>query len=507
MRIRVFISSVQKELADERMALQILLTTDPFLSSHCVPVLFEEVPAPLHPDQQAYLNLLRECQIYIAIIWKQYGNPVNGLSATHHEYRLARELKLPTLVTVKGDNHLDRDDETHAFLEEIRTDGHTYDRFMNTEELQEAVRNRLIKHIKDMYDLEPTSDQERSAHETIQVASLFERQRLDLMPWEDADIELATQIAAAAEESDPMEMTPDAARKALWQRGYLWRDDQNRYYVTAAGILLFSRDPSVCFVHARIQASSYGGDKRGPSPRDHATIRKPLSRAIDEAVAFVHKNTRHPLRVVGLRRVEVDEYPEEALREAMVNALAHRDYEDVSRRILLEVYTDRLEIISPGGLPGTLTLARLRAGKARSRSRNPGIAQGLAFLDRMEERGTGIQRMQDAMLDHGLDKPLIEVVDNEVIVTLRGPGDNFDLIRTPNTSGGGLEPSIEAKLNERQRAILEEVVANGSVSTGWCTKAFGVVKDTAVRDLNELVELGLFEPRGRGRGRHYVLKP
>lgn len=507
MRIRVFISSVQKELADERMALQILLTTDPFLSSHCVPVLFEDAPVPLRPDQQAYLKLLSECQIYIAILWKQYGHPVKGLSATHHEYRLALELKLPTLVTVKGDNQLDRDEETHAFLEEIRADGHTYDRFINTEELQEAVRVRLIKHIKNMYDLEPSLDQERSAHETIQVASLFERQRLDLMLWEDADIDLAIQIAAAAEETDPMQMALDTARNSLWQRGYLWREDQSRYYMTAAGILLFSRDPSTCFVHVRIQASAYGGEKRGPSPRDHATIRKPLSRSIDEAVAFVQKNTRHPLRVVGLRRVEVDEYPEEALREALVNALAHRDYEDVSRRILLEVYTDRVVIISPGGLPGSLTLARLRAGKARSRSRNPGIAQGLAFLDRMEERGTGIQRMHDAMLDHGLDKPLIEVVDNEVIVTLRGPGDNLDLIRTPKISGGGLKPSIAAKLNERQKAITEEVVANGSVSTSWCTNAFGVVKDTAVRDLNELVELGLFEARGKGRGRHYVLKP
>jgi hypothetical protein len=79
------------------------------------------------------------------------------------------------------------------------------------------VRIRLIKNIKDMYDIEPTSDQERSAHETIQVASLFERQRLDLMPWEDADIDLATQIATAAEETDPMEMTQDAVCKALWQ--------------------------------------------------------------------------------------------------------------------------------------------------------------------------------------------------------------------------------------------------------------------------------------------------
>lgn len=506
MRIRVFISSVQKELTDERMALQILLTTDPFLNEHCVPVLFEAVPSPLTPDPQAYLSLLRESQIYVAIIWKQYGKLVKGLSATHHEYRLAQELKLPTLVTIKGNNQLERDDETLVFLDEIQADGHTYDRFMTTEELQETVRNRLIKHIKDMYDVEPTADQEKSSRETICVASLFERQRLDMILWKDADLDIALQIALAAEGAGLNELTHDAARKALWQRGYLWRDDQDKYYLTAAGILLFAHDPSACFVHVRIQASSYGGDQRGPSPHDHITIRKPLSKAIDEAVAFVQKNTRHPLRVVGLRRVEVDEYPEKALREALVNALAHRDYEDVSRRILLDVYTDRVEIISPGGLPGTLTLARLRAGKARSRSRNPVIAQGLSFLNRMEERGTGIQRMYDAMLDHGLDKPLITVVDNEVIVTLRGPGDDMDRIRTPKPSGGELEPSIQAKLNHRQKEILEEVVTNGTVSTGWCTQKFGIVKDTAVRDINELLEFGILKPIGKGRGRRYVLK-
>ncbi len=506
MRIRVFISSVQKELADERMALQILLSTDPFLSTHCVPVLFEDAPAPLHPDPQAYLSTLKDCQVYLAIVWKQYGNRFERLSATHHEYRLAQQLKLPTLVTIKGDRKLERDSGTCAFFDEICADGHTYDRFSDTEQLQETVRNRLIKHIKDTYDIEPTSDQETSAHETILVASRFERQRLDLMPWEDADTNLATRIAAMAEEKEPSEMTPEDVRKALWQRGYLWRDDQNRYYATAAGILLFSFDPSACFVHVRIQASAYAGEERTPEPQDHCTIRKPLTEAIDEAVSFVNRNTRHPLRVVGLKRVKVDEYPEEALREALVNALAHRDYEDVSRRIALDVYRGRVEIISPGGLPGTLTLAQLRAGRARSRSRNPVIAQGLTFLDRMEERGTGIQRMRDSMLNHGLDKPQITIVDHEVVVMLPGPGDDLDRIRTPENFAGGLAPSVEARLNQRQKAILSEIVKTGSVTTGWITKTLGVVKDTAVRDINELMDLGLIEPKGAGRGRHYVLK-
>ena len=188
MRIRIFISSVQKELTDERMALQILLSTDPFLSEHCVPVLFEAQPAGLQPDHQAYLESLRACQVYLGIIWKEYGHQVDGLSATHHEYRLAKELTLPTLVTIKGGNELKRTAETEAFIQEIKTDGHTYDRFDDIEALQEKVRARLIKHIKDTYDLEPTSDQEQSAHQTIQVASSFERQHLEYVSWDEIDM-------------------------------------------------------------------------------------------------------------------------------------------------------------------------------------------------------------------------------------------------------------------------------------------------------------------------------
>ncbi|MDX8406218.1 MAG: ATP-binding protein [Mariprofundus sp.] len=503
MRIRIFISSAQKELTDERMALQILLSTDPFLSEHCVPVLFEEQPAGLQPDSQAYLELLRTCQVYLGIIWKEYGHQVDGLSATHHEYRLARELSLPSLVTIKGPNSLKRADETEAFIQEIKEDGHTYDRFNDTEALQEKVRTRLIRHIKDTYDLEPTSDQEQSAHQTILVASLFERQRLDFLSWDEIDMDIAAQIVAKADERSVDGLTPEHIRRSLWQRGYLWRNDSNHYFATAAGILLMAHDPSVCFAHCRIQIAAHSGTARSAGPLDHIAIRKPLPDAIDAVVTFIRKNTRHPLRVVGLRKIEVDEYPEAALREALVNALAHRDYEDSGRKVTVDIFQDRIEIVSPGRLAGNLTLTKLRNGTARSRSRNPNTAQGLVFLDRMEERGTGIQRMRDAMLDHGLDKPVITIVDDEVVVTLPGPGDDLDRIRVSTESPTGLKASVEAKLNARQKAALEEAILNGSVTSGWICDKQQVTRETAVQDLTSLVELGLLVRVGKGRGTRY----
>lgn len=419
------------------------------------------------------------------------------------KYRLARELTLPTLVTIRGGNNLSRPMETEAFISEIKSDGHTYDRFNNTEDLQEKVRRRLVKHIKDTYDLEPTADQEQSAHQTILVASAFERQRLDYVSWDEIRTDIAAEIIANADEQAKEDLSPEHIRKSLWRRGYLWRDDSNQYFATAAGILLLAHDPSVCFSHCRIQIASHGSTTRTASPVDHDTIKKPLPEAIDDAVSFVRKNTRHPLRVVGLNRIEVDEYPEAALREALVNALAHRDYEDSGRKVTVDVFKDRIEIISPGGLAGNLTLAKLRTGTARSRSRNPNTAQGLVLLGRMEERGTGIQRMRDAMLDHGLDKPVISLLDGEVVVTLPGPGENLDRIRVPSNAAIGLQPSIDAKLNDRQKRALQEAIINGSVTSGWICDSQHVSRETSVQDLTGLVELKLLIRVGKGRGTRY----
>lgn len=100
------------------------------------------------------------------------------------------------------------------------------------------------------------------------------------------------------------------------------------------------------------------------------------------------------------------------------------------------------------------------------------------MLGRMEERGTGIQRMNDTMLNHGLDKPEIKLVGGEVMVLLSGPADNLDRIKTPLDIPKIITPSIESKLNKRQKKIIAHVLKNGNVTSGWCKKEFSVVYDT-----------------------------
>lgn len=504
MKIKIFISSAQKELEDERLALQILLTTDPFLSLHCVPILFEYYPAPLSPSSQPYLDLLNTCQVYLGIIWKKYGCKLRGLSATHHEYKQAKSSNMPILILIKGQNNLNREAETANFINEIKTDKYIYDRFSNSEQLQQKARERLVRHIHEYYHIDPTAEQNQVARQTIKIASAFERQRLDRIGWNDIDISIAKEFVAKAEESLDANLSEKQIQSSLWARGFLWKDQNDQYVATAAGILLMAKDPSVVFPQTRLQLSAYKGHERTHTPLDTLNLRKALPTAIDEAVLFVKKNTRHPLRIVGLNKVELDEYPMEAIREVLVNAIAHRDYEDAGRRVTIDVFSDRIEITSPGNLPGGLTLTRLRKGQARPRSRNPNIAQGLSLLGRMEERGTGIRRMKAAMLNHGLDEPKIGLIDGELVVTLPGPGDDLERIKAPYHIQGPISPAVEAELNERQKNILRHVLTEGKVTSGWCGKTFGITRETAVQDLNALVDKNILKKQGKGRGVHYI---
>jgi len=172
---------------------------------------------------------------------------------------------------------------------------------------------------------------------------------------------------------------------------------------------------------------------------------------------------------------------------------------------MLEVFSDRVVISSPGLPPAPITLASLRKGKYRPCSRNPVLAQCLSFFHRIEERGSGFKRMRQQMLDHGLDQPLYGTDTGYFQVTFPGPGENIDRLRAPKAPIL-VTPTIEAQLSKRQKVILAQILKAGSVTSGWGVKKFGIVYDTIHRDLNDLVDLGLLKQEGKGRTTRYTLK-
>ncbi len=506
-RTRIFVSSVQNELALERSAVAQLISIDPFLARHCESVLFENVPPSGQPNRKAYLQCLKSCQIYVLLVDVEYGHLAGEVSATHEEYRLARRLHLPSLVFIKGkDGKKDaaREAKTKELIAEIMRDGYKYVRFHDREDLKSALRDALYSVLKEYFQMAPSVEEAEEGEHLIEVASTFETSLLPDVVCGMLDEESVWPLVEAVIEKPAMRIWDNSAEHALITRGLAIQRKDDPAIVNRAAAILFHPHPGDRFPQCEILADAYEETKISGKPKGQETINAPLLRAVEQALAFIDKHTFHPRRVVGLNNLRLDEYPVKALREVLINALAHRNYEDATRKVLLRVFSDRIEIASPGYPLKPLTLAKLQRGNYRPCSRNPLITQTLALLQQMEQRGTGFARMRDAMLDHGLEAPNLTQGDGYFVVTLCGPNGNYDRLKMPANAAGPITPSIEAQLNDRQKRIILRAQETGAVTSGWCQKNLKVVRDTANRDLTGLVQLGLLSVVGKGRGTRYV---
>ena len=502
--LRIFVSSVQKELEDERLIVQNLVCTDPFLHAHCAPILYEFEPASPTKALDGCLAALDGCNVYLLIVGIEYGTLVGDRSITHAEYRRAKESGLPVLAFIKGDRRVKREAGTIALLAELDADGPKYKRFGNVIELQKEVRAALVRLLKDGFGILPTSDENAIAEQTIEATSKFESQSLSRVRWKDLDLDVARRLIASAEKRKPEQLTNENLLGGAALRGLVWHDPASgKNYATAAGIVLLAKDPSAVYPQCRILADAYRSTEPDGDPRDHEDIRGPMPLVIERAIDFIDRNTRHPMRIVGLNRIRMDEYPVDGLREALVNAAAHRQYEDAGRKVMLEVFADCVVLSSPGLPPKPITLASLRKGKYRPCSRNPVLAQCLSYFHRIEERGSGFRRMREHMLNHGLDQPLLSTEMGYFQVTFPGPGDNIDQLRVPEIRLL-VTPAVEAQLNERQKEMIKLLLQGEALTSRFCAERFNVTRDTVVRDFKILLKLGVAKKEGKGRSVQYV---
>ncbi|MDE2763415.1 MAG: putative DNA binding domain-containing protein [Gemmatimonadota bacterium] len=191
--------------------------------------------------------------------------------------------------------------------------------------------------------------------------------------WFDEQIVLGTGYETLSERLwEPLLSVTGAAdpRAGLTRLRLLAEDDNRVLRATVAGVLLCAREPQEWLRHAMIVATHYRGEDRASAQLDAQEIGGPLQRQIAEAVHFVVRNMRVAARKTPMR-VDMPQYSVKAVFEAVVNAVAHRDYSIASQRIRLAMFRDRLEIDSPGALPNNMTIDGMDAGQA---TRNEVIA-------------------------------------------------------------------------------------------------------------------------------------
>lgn len=198
--------------------------------------------------------------------------------------------------------------------------------------------------------------------------------------------------------------------------------------VTVGGVLLFGQTPNRFLPHAGIDAVSYPGTEQDYDAQERVALRGPMTPLlskdneivenglVEQALDFVQRNTRVTVEADGGRRVERPAYPPDALREGIVNALIHRDYLLTSTDIELAVYSDRLEIVSPGRLPNGITPERMRAGTRAAR--NQLLKDVMRDYRYLEHMGMGVPRkIVRGMREHNHTEP--ELIEEEERFTVR----------------------------------------------------------------------------------------
>ncbi|MFC1465424.1 MAG: ATP-binding protein [Candidatus Brachytrichaceae bacterium NZ_4S206] len=282
---------------------------------------------------------------------------------------------------------------------------------------------------------------------------------------------------------------------------------------TVAGILLFGKNPQAFLPQSGVVFVKFPGvEPRGEGGRvgygRREEINGPLARVIERTWQVILEEMRVGAIVKGLEREEVLEYPEFAVREALVNAVCHRDYRLRGRRIEVRKYADRLEIISPGGLAGYITLDNIIEEHF---SRNPRLVQGLFQWGYIEELGLGIDRMIEDMVAAGHPAPKFNATAYSFTVVLsnvreRRAMQNITLMPPAAAEAGApLPPGLT--VNERQARALQYVREHGRITNrDLQVLCPNVTPETLRIDLADLVDKGVLMRVGEKKGTYYILK-
>jgi len=259
---------------------------------------------------------------------------------------------------------------------------------------------------------------------------------------------------------------------------------------THAAVLLFGRQPQRFLITSEVKCMHFhGAEVRKPIP-SYQIYKGTVFDLVDQTVDFAMSKIT---RAVGTRAKGSEapveyELPRDAVAEAIVNAVAHRDYaSNASVQVML--FSDRLEVWNPGELPPPLTMELLRAPHA-SLPHNPLLADPLFLARYIDKAGTGTLDMIALCREAGLPEPEFRQDGGMFVQTIWRDWLTETIIE-------------EMGLNERQRRGLAYLKENQQITNADYQRVVGCPSRTATRDLGILVEKGVVEPRGKGRGAVY----
>lgn len=295
--------------------------------------------------------------------------------------------------------------------------------------------------LKGSYKRVGDADKPMTEYEVYSYEAFRKRYRDDIRPIETVSQDMLDSTMLDTYRTRMRNDRPNLARMTEEQQDELIGITRNGH-VTMAALMLFGLFPQAFFPRLCISATRIAGktmgetDAQGRRFIDTKHIEGTIIEMLKQATEFVRSNTRNAIAIDphSGQRTDIPQYPPEAVREAVLNALVHRDYSVYSetKPVMLNIYDDRLEITNPGGLYGRITIDQL--GHAQPDTRNPILATALEILHETENRYSGIPTIKHAMEERHLPAPVFCNSQSEfrVILYHETSAENTPLPHTPS---------------------------------------------------------------------------
>ena len=468
---RIFISSVQKELAHERRAVKNFVHADPLLSRFFEVFLFEDLPAVDLRADAVYLSEVDRCTLYVGLFGNDYGfEDAQGISPTEREFDRATALGKPRLIYVRGSDDGVRHPKMRALVRKAG-DQLIRRRFGDTPELIAAVNASLVDHL---------------ARTGALRTSPFDATACDGATLADLSPDKLALFLARAQSQRGFALDPATPMHSALTHLNLLDAGQPSH----AAILLFGQAPQRFLPSSELKCMHFHGTQVSKPIPSYHIYKGTVFELVDQALDFVLSkiDRRVGTRAAGVQAPVDYELPREAVAEAIVNAVAHRDYtSNASVQVML--FADRLEIWNPGELPPQLTVDNLRRPHA-SIPRSPRIAEPLFLARYIEKAGTGTLDMISQCAQAGLPAPEFRQDGGQFIQTLwrLKVGDELG-----GTESLGTKSGTKSGPSRDQVKILAKA-STGAALTDLMTAA-GRTNRTKFRDqvIKPLLEQGWLE--------------
>ena len=482
---RIFVSSAQKEMKEERQAVKEYIERDPLLKKYFAVFVFEkDAPVRDKTAEQKYLSEVDKSDIYLGILGSKYGEPgTDGLSPVAREFQRATERSRERLIYIKGLDDAGRDKRMRDFIKQISKEL-IRGRYEEYEDLLRLVNESLLDFLEDQGNItyEPFDS-------LLSVDATYG----------DINKNLVKDFLTNRAKKQRVDIPKISVTDFLFKTLKVIKKEDRFLRPTNAALLFFCDYPQEYIEQSSIKVARFRGNTRVEF-LDSQEIPGNIYKILDEVERFVKRNTRLAGKIVEFKRIDIPEYPYEAVREAVINAIAHRDYFRSGGNVQIDIFDDRIEVTNPGKLLPGLDINNL---EGVHETRNKIICRIFHETKDMEKFGTGISKMNRLMKEHGLNPPDFSQPGNFFRVTFHGPGDKIlDLVSSvPEERQTDLK---KLGLNERQIKALELMLNQSKILTNALyQKIFNVSRRTALRDFRGLVEVDQIRMLGIGKGAKY----